>query len=380
MVLYEIATGGKMPFEEIESDDIFKRSICEDKRPDLNLISNVSAEYKEIMIKGWASNRQDRPTITQMFEVLDKLHHERDTSEFDTGNIIIDTTFSSGSTSTPPVPSIKIENKLKLLSPGAFSYKKKSNSSSSQISMYSNSSSRSELPSLIPRHTRSSSRSSCNSSISSSEYDGHDYMSHKYFLVETDPSDKFCEDHLDLSDHGDSENLLETFQFRKRSLKNNEIIGDLNLAYEYERDAKYTRAFKIFKQYAELGSADAQFKAGKLLRTDKFKFDLCKARRFAAKYFYEAAKQGHTDAQYEYGTYIIRTPNIFNQSIKIREEALDFIIKASNQKNIKAMKFYSELLSKDGHKYGVKLDLPKADKLKELIEHENIKQHQKCKT
>ncbi|RHZ83113.1 hypothetical protein Glove_99g358 [Diversispora epigaea] len=371
MVLYEIATGGKMPLEEIESDDVFKRSICEDKRPDLNLITNVSAEYKEIMIKGWASNPQDRPTITQMFEVLDKLHYE-------TKNIIIDTTFSSDPTSAPPLPSTTIENKSQYLSPNASLYRKRSNSSISRNSMYSNSSSsRSELPSLIPRYSRSSSRSSFNSSISSEDYDGYDYMN---VSAETDPSDKFCEENLVFSDHGRSKRRsehLEHFQFRKRTLKNNEILGDLNIAYRYEKSeklGKHHQAFEIFKQHAELGSVEAQFKAGELLKRNKFKLDSSKARSFAAGYFREAAKQGSRDAQYEYGKYIICRSKKTPSEDKEKAEALNFLIEATNQKSIKAMELYNNLLSKDAHRYGFEPDPIKSRKLKELIAKEKIKQ------
>lgn len=353
MVLYEIATKGKIPFDDIESDEIIKRSICEGKRPDINLLTDVPKEYKEIMIKCWAPNPQDRPTMAHVYEVLDKLHRE----------ILLDTEVAPNSISNSPSP--LNNNKLKYLSPGIFHHRPRSCSSISRTSLSSNL----DLPPLLREPsdmTRSSSQSSFTSSASSDDFD---YMSYKC-LAETDPSDKFYEENL--SDFDYLKEKPESVLLRKGSVRIND--DDLYRAYEFEKNEQYLRAFRIFEKHAKLGSAEAQLKAGLYLRYGRVKRgnNHSKARHEAAKYFYKSAKQGNPDAQYEYGEYIICPSKTLPSTKEQRDQGIEFIKKAVNQKHIKAMELYHKLLSKDGPKYGVELNQQKANELKTLIEQEKI--------
>ncbi|CAI2178566.1 19872_t:CDS:2 [Funneliformis geosporum] len=71
LILWEIINH-KLPFHNVDHKDI-KTKVLNGEHPQPETTNNVPVEYQEIMKKGWDLNPRSRPTIQEVFEVLNKL-------------------------------------------------------------------------------------------------------------------------------------------------------------------------------------------------------------------------------------------------------------------------------------------------------------------
>ncbi|CAB4384011.1 unnamed protein product [Rhizophagus irregularis] len=69
MIMYFIATGGRKPFDDCAHDENLALKICDGIRPKFNE-SEVPKCYIELMKRCWDSNPANRPSISEIKEVI----------------------------------------------------------------------------------------------------------------------------------------------------------------------------------------------------------------------------------------------------------------------------------------------------------------------
>jgi serine/threonine protein kinase len=98
---------------------------------------------------------------------------------------------------------------------------------------------------------------------------------------------------------------------------------DYELAVQYLRDKDYDAAFELFYQYAKKGNADAQYELGRIFHRIKNNYDK------AFKWYYRSARQNNHNAQLALGA-------VYETYVRDYVRACKWYRKAAEQNNSKA--------------------------------------------
>ncbi|CAG8460035.1 30307_t:CDS:2 [Gigaspora margarita] len=327
-ILWELSAE-KLPFDSIPDESICQTAY---KRPKPESIKGTPIIFRDLMIKGWAQNPNDRPTMNEVFKVLEILE-----SDFKNGQEI--KSVSETSDNYDMIFDKKLSKTSSLINDFDMALELESILSSNDddstifIPDYTtnalNRDDYSESIDKVPSHSSSLHSISTLSLL-------QDYI----YSVDTSP--KLI---------SKQESTISTELVIKPPLALSHTLED---AISFYNNRKYKKAFTIFKAHSEYNNDPiANYWIGlyyyKGLDGGKPNF------KNSVKYLSKAAEQGQSDAQFLYAKLLFMGHSIErhkNNSIKIGAEMLK---KAVDAGNLEAMNYYGKLLIKGG--YTVKKDV-----------------------
>ncbi|CAG8489352.1 15554_t:CDS:2 [Cetraspora pellucida] len=314
-ILWELSAE-KLPFDSIPDKFIHKTV---NKRPKPESIAGTPIVYHDLMIKGWAQNPDDRPTMDEVFKVLKILE-----SDFKNGRDIKKVSENSSLTNN-------FKKKLELDS-NVSSHEWNDDSTIFVPDFTTNAVNRDDyLESSL--NDKASSRTSSLSSVSTVIQD--------YFYSATTSSKLPSKPESTTS----NDPIIEPQPTLLHTLE------DAILLYNKK---KYKKAFEIFKAHSEHNNDPiANYWIGlyyyKGLNGEKPKF------KNSAKYLSEAAEQGHSDAQFLYAKLLFTGHSAERHKNNTMNIGAEMLKKSADAKNLDAMGYYGKLLIKGG--YTVKKDV-----------------------
>ncbi|RIB04530.1 kinase-like domain-containing protein [Gigaspora rosea] len=327
-ILWELSAE-KLPFDSIPDESICQTAY---KRPKPESIVGTPIVYRDLMIKGWAQNPNDRPTMNEVFKILEIL-------EFDFKNGQEIKRVSETSDNYDMTFDKEISKTSSLINDFDMTLELESNLSSNDDDstifipdFTTNALNRDDYSESIDKAPSHSSSLHSVSTLSLFQ----DYI----YSVDTLPK---------LLSNQDSTISAEPVIKQPLALSNT-----LEDAISFYNNRKYKKAFTIFKAHSEYNNDPiANYWIGlyyyKGLDGGNPNF------KNSVKYLSKAAEQGQSDAQFLYAKLLFAGHSIErhkNNSIKIGVEMLKKSVDAGN---LEAMNYYGKLLIKGG--YTVKKDV-----------------------
>ncbi|CAG8677507.1 31370_t:CDS:2, partial [Racocetra persica] len=317
IILWELSAE-KLPFDLISDEYIYK---IVNKRPKPESIAGTPIVYQDLMIKGWAQNPDDRPTMDEIFKILKILK-----SDFKNGQDIkkvsetsyfannLDMTFNQKVSETSSLTN-KVDTELELES-NVLSNEWNDDSTIVVPDFTTNATNRDDFD----FNDKTPSRTLSLNSVSTVSQD------HLYSAI---TSPKLSSKPESTTSNKPPPTLLHT----------------LEDAISFYNERKYKKAFAIFKAHSEHNNDPiANYWVGlfyyKGHDDGKPKF------KNSVKYLSEAAEKGHSDAQFLYAKLLFTgysAERHKNNPISIGAEMLK---KAADAENLDAMSYYGRLLIK----------------------------------
>ncbi|CAG8515252.1 7993_t:CDS:2 [Dentiscutata erythropus] len=321
-ILWELSAE-KLPFDSIPDEYICQTA---NKRPKPESIAGTPIVYRDLMIKGWAQNPNDRPTMDEIFKVLEILEFDfkngRDIKRVSETSNNFDLTFDKKVSKTSSL----------------------ANDFDMALELESNVSSNDDSTIFIPDFTTNALNRDDYSDQTSSRSSTLHSVSNLYLLQDYIYSSTTLPNLLSKPESTTSADPLPV------------LLHTLEDAISFYNKRKYKKAFEIFKAHSECNDDPVAnywigfyYYKGKGLDGEKPNF------KNSVKYLSKAAEQGQSDAQFLYAKLLFTGHSIErhkNNSMNIGAEMLK---KAVDAGNIEAMTYYGKLLMKGG--YTVKRDV-----------------------
>ncbi|RGB28999.1 kinase-like domain-containing protein [Rhizophagus diaphanus] len=143
-----------------------------------------------------------------------------------------------------------------------------------------------------------------------------------------------------------------------------DIEKDLEQAIKFHENRHYSKAFKLFNECNRKNptSSVAKYWIGLYYYKGYYKVTKSSQQsiKLSLKYFGEAAKLNHPDAQYYYSRILLNNPSTDSEENRF-QIALDYLKKASDQNHPASMRWLGKIMSKG--EFGCKKDIETSKKL-----------------